>query len=755
MWLKWFPWKFTVSKLAQSHGFLDPISLLARVRRFSQPAEVSEPVELLRAGVVMHARGLINARAIQHNLDWIWPFWVERQFDPIDEAFIPRAFSLTHINLTHRNWTAIGVPDCDHIPIVDPAGLVTPRFDGWSIDAWILPEDGRLFAPSRMRYIMQELMQDAGPTVVTRTVLDDVRLESAARVDVENERAVCRISLTAKADGPAWLAFALRPYNPEGISFVHAIALDGARQTWSVEGDHAAHFDVPVERHYASEYRHGDAANILLKNDERTAVTCDVGMATAAALFRIPENEERRVTLSIPLDPEHFEKRLTFATAAEGWARETEGTCQLTLPHGHFQFLYDAALRTLILHSPEDVYAGPYTYKRFWFRDAAIILRSLLAAGMIERVERVIDRFPSRQSPLGYFHSQEGEWDSNGQVLWIMDEYCRATGKPPKDAWLGPIYSGAKWITRKRRAKGKHAKHPGLFPAGFSAEHLGPIDYYYWDDFWGVAGLYAAANMLRMAGQKRRAGRFDRDAAAFMADIDASLVKAAARLGRPAMPAAPDRRMDAGAIGSLSAGYPVPLVPPHDERLLDTAEYLMERCLVQGGFFQDMIHSGINAYLTLHLAQVLLRAGDERYAQLVQTVAEIASPTGQWPEAVHPRTKGGCMGDGHHVWAASEWLIMMRNCFALEEPFENRLVLGAGLKTEWLQAHETATLGPTPTRWGAITVRVTDGDDALRVEWDAAWHGAAPAIEVRLPGMRAVTPDPGQTSVTLSKERVA
>ena len=51
--------------------------------------------------------------------------------------FIPRAFSITHVNLTHRNWTAIGVPDRDFLPIVDPRGLVTPLWDGWSLDGWI------------------------------------------------------------------------------------------------------------------------------------------------------------------------------------------------------------------------------------------------------------------------------------------------------------------------------------------------------------------------------------------------------------------------------------------------------------------------------------------------------------------------------------------------------------------------------------------------------------------------------------------
>lgn len=81
-WLKWLPWRLVLSRVAHAHGFLDPIPLLARLERLAQPSEVAQPVELLRAGAVFHARGLINSRVISHNLDWIWPYWIERQFDP-------------------------------------------------------------------------------------------------------------------------------------------------------------------------------------------------------------------------------------------------------------------------------------------------------------------------------------------------------------------------------------------------------------------------------------------------------------------------------------------------------------------------------------------------------------------------------------------------------------------------------------------------------------------------------------------------
>ncbi len=168
-WLKWLPWRFLIRRIARSHGFLDPIALLARLHRFAQPSEVGEPVELLRAGVVFHARGLINSRVIQHNLDWVWPFWIERQFDPEDDAFVPRAFSITHVNLTHRNWTAVGWPDCEEFPIVDPRGMLTPWFDGWSLDCWLVTDDGRRLLPSRAQSSKQQLDLHNGLAVTTTT----------------------------------------------------------------------------------------------------------------------------------------------------------------------------------------------------------------------------------------------------------------------------------------------------------------------------------------------------------------------------------------------------------------------------------------------------------------------------------------------------------------------------------------------------------------------------------------------------------
>jgi hypothetical protein len=333
-------------------------------------------------------------------------------------------------------------------------------------------------------------------------------------------------------------------------------------------------------------------------------------------------------------------------------------------------------------------------------------------------------------------------------VLWILRRYTELTGRAVPPQWRKPLQRGARWIIRKRLDDSIDAPHAGLLPPGFSAEHLGPNDYYFWDDFWGIAGLRAAATMCADS-DPGQALEFGQAAEAFSAAVDRSLAGCAIRLKRPAMPASPYRRLDAGAIGSLALGYPLQLSAARDERLLDSAEFLLERCFVKGAFYQDMIHSGLNAYLTLHVAQVLLRAGDARYLALMDTVAAIASPTGQWPEAIHPSTGGGCMGDGQHVWAAAEWVLMLRNCFVREEG--EGLVLCSGIPERWLTRGQPIRFGPAPTSFGPVSLCIRPrGGDTPVFEWRGEWRDQAPRLEIRLPGFEAVSTEGDRGEVPLT-----
>jgi len=737
------PIRFLITRVARAYGFFDPISLLGKLRGFSQPSEFAEPIELLRAGMLFHARGLVNTKAIQNNLDWIWPYWVERQFNPSDESFIPRAFSFSHINLTHRNWTAVGLPDIPFYPIVDPRGLVTPLFDGWSLDFWLVPpaggRDEPLF-PSKLKAADFSQTLEFTDTLRVRSIAKrsspegQTAFSSEVTMILDGGEPFCRIALQAHGDNAGSLAVALRPYNPEGISFVEDLEIAPDGLGWIVNGRSAVTFDRTPERDVLSVYRDGDVSHRLKDPTATRSVTCPVGMATALALFPLSSLKDRPLILRAPIANEFALKKKLHFTAVSTWPDALAPLARLKVPDARVQQIYDLAVVNLVLHAPGEVYPGPYTYKRFWFRDAAFVLHALLLLGAVDRTRRSLKEFAPRQRSDGYFLSQQGEWDANGEAIWIFRRFASVTGETLPKEWLDAVAKGARWITRKRLPLTPARPEAGLLPAGFSAEHLGPNDFYYWDDFWGVAGLQGAAALLE-THDPPLAKACGREASEFLATIERSFPEGPHRRFPGAIPASPKRRMDSGAVGSLVADYPLQLFAPGDARILKTADYLRDHSTYGGGFFQNMIHSGINAYLTLHLAQVRLRAGEVDAAwSLIDAVMALASPTGQWPEAIHPRTGGGCMGDGEHIWAAAEWALMLRNCFVREEP--DLLVLGAGVRPEWIRTGEEISFGPTLTAHGSVSVRIqkdTTSEKTL-LHIDANWRGTPPRLQVRLPG---------------------
>jgi hypothetical protein len=134
----------------------------------------------------------------------------------------------------------------------------------------------------------------------------------------------------------------------------------------------------------------------------------------------------------------------------------------------------------------------------------------------------------------------------------------------------------------------------------------------------------------------------------------------------------------------------------------------------------------------------------------MSSMASLATPTGQWPEAVHPRTRGGCMGDGQHIWAAAEWVLILRNSFVREE--EEKLILCSGIPISWITEGKGAALGPALTSFGPVKILIKTKDGKIRIQWSGDWrNGKEPAIEIRLPGFAPVQVKPGENFVVIPR----
>lgn len=732
----------------------DIVRHLSTFQRLGETVEVQLPGELLPVGARTVFRAVRTRAAAQLGSDWVWPFWLERQVNPLSPAFIPRGHLPVLANLTARNWTMVGNAGRSREAIVDPRGLVTPWFDGWSLDWWVRAQDGWHF-PSRDSGVRQRLV-DCAPVVETAMQVRGGQVIERVYATEHGEELVV-VELENRSSAPVELAFAVRPYNPEGLAVVERVAfVDG---TVTVDGRRALLFADAPEASAGSTFHDGDVVHRVTAGQMGSALPaqlrCDVGLAQAAFLFSLPAGARRWAALPLAADrrsrrpgvarrraeqaPKLSAALATSEEVAHRWSQETRRGLQMELPEGRLAEAVKANRNYMLLfHDGDEITPGPYTYHRFWFRDAAYMLAALGRYGFHAEVASVVRSYPRRQHLDGFFFSQRQEWDANGAALWALAEHWRMTRDAELVREVAPsVARGVEWIERKRHRK-RRRKDPalkGLMPASISAEHLGPFDYYYWDNFWSLRGLLDGAELLRVAGDHQAASNADEFATSLRADVEASMALAARRLGPgpPVIPAGPRRRVDPGLIGSLVACYPLGLLPADDGRIVATADTVRKLFGLDRAFFQGISHTGLGTYLTLQLAFVELAAGDRGALERLQWMVEAASDTFTWPEAIHPRLGGGCMGDGHHGWAAADFLSLVRDVLVRE--VDGGLALCSMLPEAWHGQRVAVTAAPTHHGVLSFDVSWPKGKPSLR--WELAPHDPAAPLRITAPGLDA------------------
>ncbi len=737
---------YLIQRAAKHYQVEDSLAFVDAMGKIGSEAPVAMPTDLLPMAARLFTRGLFTQMAIQPNLDWVLPYWATRQCDPRDVSFIPR-MSWSQFNLTHRNWTAVGLPGSTREVVVDPRGWVTPWFDGWSLDVWVELGSDVLY-PSREAKCEQRHV-DGLPVVLTTFERSQYRLELEALVGQASQLECVFVSakvinLTDEALAPR-LLFSIRPFNGEGGSLVKSIALVDDH-TFAINGSLGLQFAARPSLVYCSNSREGDCAFFRNAQQPRPSSECPGGLATAFAAFdlRVDAHGEAVVVASATTEPQPLKSNTVSrmrryhhadqqAETKAVWKQHLARGLRIDLPDKNLVNAFNLCKCHLMLADDGDhITPGPMTYHHYWFRDSAYMVTALDRMGLHDDARRKLLNYPHRQDRDGFFLSQPGEWDSAGQAIWTLVEHYRLSeDRHFLESVFDPLIKGADWIVRTRKKENRPGPTFGLLPPGFSAEHFGPNDYYYWDDLWGAAGLRDVAQAAEVLGMRSEWVRFEEETERFLADIRASLGYVERRLGRAVMPAGPYRRVDSGTIGATAAVYPLRLFDPFDPLIENTLEALHQECMFDHGFFQNMIHSGINAYLTLHIAHCHVFRREARAWPLIKYVLAKATSVGTWPEAIHPKTGGGCMGDGMHLWAAADWLLIMRDLLLFEDGAN--LVLLPAAPDDWFEWGSCIEVHDAPTHFGRVSYRVEAREAEVIIDIAAAWRHTPLKIEVNLP----------------------
>jgi len=528
------------------------------------------------------------------------------------------------------------------------------------------------------------------------------------------------------------LVISSRPYNNETVCAVNDLSYDPARKSITADGNLLCYFPASPDAVLLSDYASGDVANRLEDASEaftKIHVREPCGLATGAVVYHLEleAGEEVETCAVSPLQPgvhpdlagvfapeypaDEADNKLQEQLVA--WSEVVARGMRIEVCDERYQRAFDVNKAFLMLmFDGMSITPGISTYHMMWFRDAAYLVPAMDRMGHHDKAKAILSTYPDRQTPEGFFRSHNGEWDSNGQAMWTLVNHYRMTGDLDFIKGVYPaMMKGARWIDSMRRTDLSPADSRfGLLPEGISAEHFGISNCYYWDDMWSVAGLRAVAGVARDLGLGGDADYLESVAGRLWADVCGSLEHVATRLGYRAMPCAPDRDVDAGSIGSVAAVYPLELIEPEDEIMVNTVSKLVERSFFRDTHYHSIMHCGINPYMSMHVAQYYLRLRDPYALTIFESLWSMATPTFTYPEAINPLTGGGSYGDGHDGWSACDILNFIRNVFICEEG--DTLVFLPLCRRRWFDGNGIKVTD-SATRFGGVSYSVALKGDSL------------------------------------------
>ena len=645
-------------------------------------------------------------------------------------------------------WTPVGSPEGKRRALINEEGLVETDEAGFSLEPFILTPEGPVtWADVRSTV---SLPQGGAPVPSVMWKTDTLQLDVHPWVDGKGKDLTLHITYRLECLKPApatRLAVAIRPFqvNPPwqafrnlgGRSPIHHIHCGTRGMT--VEGRKVI-ATPPAGAQGAATFEESEAPSFLTSGAVPRSPRADdlSGLASAEMVWDLPAGKSTlEVTVSVP----YFKKNRTpgknaRANAMARW-RKKLGTVNWQVPTcaaPAFDCFRTAAGHVLINRDGPALQPGPRRYTRSWVRDCVIMGAALAKAGLPEALHTFLTWYAPFQRKDGFVPcvvDRDGidwlvEHDSHGQFLWGVREVFRCSGNRTFLKQMYPhVCKAADYLIALRAERktaydktGEHAACSGLLPESASHEgYLAHPVHSYWDDFWGVRGLQAAADLAEAAGLSEAANRWKSEAARFQTDLLCSIAKVIADKQLAYIPGSVewadfDPTATSNAIALLDFADALPQAPLH--AMLET--YLEGFRRKHRG---ELLWNNYTAY-EIRIIGAFVRLGKRDSAnELLAFFLSDRRPRewNQWPEITwqDPRSPGH-LGDVPHTWIAAEYLLALASMVAAEREASASMVLASGMPWAWISEENGFCVTNLPTRYGPLdfTIRA-DGEASIRV----------------------------------------
>ncbi|MEO5715078.1 MAG: discoidin domain-containing protein [Luteolibacter sp.] len=645
-------------------------------------------------------------------------------------------------------WTPVGSPEGKRRALINEEGMVEVDEAGFSLEPFILAA-GRRITWADVETI-GSLPEGGAPMPAVTWKNDDITLEIMPWVDGGDDKLTLHVTyrLTCrKPTSDTRLIVTVRPFqvNPPWQAFRNLGGLSPIhRITCGTHGMTVEDRKIFVTPHAddcgAGAFEESGVLSTIANGAMPPAneVNDPTGIASAAMAWNLPPGESMmEVTFSVP----YFGKgsiatKTGHAKALARW-RKTLGAVQWQVPKSAapaFDAFRTAAGHILINRDGPAIQPGPRRYTRSWVRDCVIMGAALAKAGLPFALREFLTWYAQFQREDGFVPcvvDRDGvdwlvEHDSHGQFLWgVREVYREGCDRKFLTEMLPHVRKAANYLISLRAERmtaeyqsGEHAACFGLLPE--SASHEGYLAHHvhsYWDDFWGVRGLEAAADLAEIMGSSDEANEWQSEATRFQGDLLRSIDKVIADKNLAYIPGSVewadfDPTATSNAIAMLDFAGSLPPGPLN--AMLDT--YLAGHHRKHRG---EMVWTNYTAY-EIRIIGAFVRLGKRDTAnELLDFFLSDRRPCewNQWPEITwrDPRSPGH-LGDVPHTWIAAEYLLAVASMVSAEREATDSMVLASGMPWAWISDDDGFAVDNLPTRYGLLDFRIRAvGEGVIRV----------------------------------------
>ena len=670
----------------------------------------------------------------------------------------PRGFYPRYLNEEASFWTVVGVNNDVKEALINEDGLVEVDKKSFSIEPFLFIDDNFVTWNDVKKEQLLEKKYLPIPSVTWN--YNNLILETKIFPDGEaniNSILYLEYTLTNNSSERKMgnLFLAIRPFQVNPY-YQWLNITGGSSEIFSIKDVGGVNingnkFIIPITKEYvfgAAKFDEGDITTFLSENKipQSKSVTDERGLASGCLSysFDLDKGETKTIYLVIPFHREWLpqrsigqtqrEDRISELVSVKNFWESKVNHIKFNLPESAEKIIntWKSNLAYILINRDKvGIQPGSRSYERSWIRDGALTSSALLKSGIVKEVKDFIYWYASHiyengKVPCVVDTRGPGpvpENDSHGEFIYLIKEYYNFTKdtsflrKMNENILMAVEYMESLIAERST----KHFKsgndsvraYYGIMPESISHEGYSAKPMHsYWDDFFTMKGLKDAAEIQRILGEEGSYEKIKKVRDTFEENLYNSLNLAIKTRQINYIPGCVE-------LGDFDATSTTIAISPCNELYNLPQPYAENTFNKYFEFFKDRRDNKLDwtaytPYENRLIGSFIFLDQPERAHVLIDFFLDDQRPHGwnHWAEVVwkderHP----GFIGDMPHTWVGSDFVNAIRSMFVYEDESDSSLIIGAGLKKEWIDTLDGMSVENLPTYYGGLSYSIKKEDN--------------------------------------------